>query len=334
MRFDVYPWLLPGWRVLMRYWEQQRMPSALLLSSTTEMGQRVLIDRFAQAIYCTNRGAKPFACGTCPACLLFDSGNYPDYLVLRPEEGDSQIKIDAIRALCHRLALNAQFEQHRFAVIEQADLMNRSAANSLLKTLEEPSRDTTIVLLTERSLSLPATIRSRCQQVKISPDPRQLETWLSEQGCEDPTLFLSMANGSPIRAVTMWQNKALVARDKLFQSFVALLSGKAEPIMVSEQFQDYYPSPILDLLATWVMNLIRIKSTGNAPSVPNSDRLHDLQDVHIRLDFEHLFGLLSMIQKAKQRMHSQLNKQLVVEEIMVTCWQMGQAARQTNEAET
>lgn len=320
----LYPWLNNTWAHLLRYQESGRLPHALLIHAPVALGQRQLIDTFAQSLFCTNNTPGEVGCGLCAACHLFHAGNYPDYLHLQPEEGSKDIKIDAIRGLCADLAFNTQFDQHRFAVIDQADLMNKSAANCLLKTLEEPSRDTTIVLLTERVNRLPATIRSRCQHLKIDADTKQMLQWLQEQGCSEPLISLNIGNGSPIEALRLWHDKALDLRQKLFQAFCGILRGRAEPLAVSTQFSGDYPLPVIDLLTHWVMDLIRLKSTHSANFVTNPDSLNDLQDIHRQLNLKSLFGLLALLQRAKQNMHTQLNKQLELEEIMVTCWQLGQ----------
>lgn len=320
----LYPWLKPAWQQLMNYHQKQRMPGALLISASTDLGQKNLMDNFAQSIFCTQPAQDHQPCGICASCHLFEAGHYPDYLVLEPAEGDKDIKIDAVRNMCADLAFNTQFDRHRFAVLNPADVMTHAASNSLLKTLEEPSRDTTIVLLTERPNRLPATIRSRCQNLHLEAEQAPLQSWLQEQGCNQAEAYLKMANDSPIRAHHLWQSKAFELREKLYKSLHAIFLGRLDPLAVHDQFKGHYPLPVLDFMMQWIMALIRLQSTNQ--SLENSTDVIDnnLQEIQGQLDLRALFELLDMLRRAKQNQFSQLNKQLEFEEILISWWQMSQ----------
>jgi len=103
------------------------------------------------------------ACDNCPSCIEIDKGIHPDVLFIKPE-GD-QIKIDQIRMAEERLALRSLRGRKKVMIIDNAHMMNISSANALLKILEEPSRDTVIILISSAPHLLPATVLSRCQKL-------------------------------------------------------------------------------------------------------------------------------------------------------------------------
>ena len=152
---------LPWHEAQRRQWQQQRrldkIPHAVLLTGPAGLGKRQFAHYLAQTLVCTTTtGQAP--CGQCRACRLMDMGSHPDSHVIAPE--DTFIKVDAIRALIHKTNLTA--EHWQVFLIDQAEAMHSSAANALLKTLEEPAPNTMLVLSSAEPQQLPATIRSRC----------------------------------------------------------------------------------------------------------------------------------------------------------------------------
>ncbi|MCK4592251.1 hypothetical protein KAT63_02285 [Candidatus Parcubacteria bacterium] len=97
----------------------------------------------------------------------------PDLVILRPDEDKKQIIIEQIRELQKKISLFPYSAKYKVAIIEQADMMSKSAANSILKTLEEPSSTTILILLTSNSGNLLDTIKSRCQMLKFLPVKRR-----------------------------------------------------------------------------------------------------------------------------------------------------------------
>ena len=120
---------------------------------------------------------------------------HPDFRWLAPERG--RIAVDDIRRLGEFSQGAAQIASAKAAVIEDADRMNVNAANALLKTLEEPPGDTYLILTSQRSAALPATIRSRCQTVAIARDPDAAQAWLTDPKAQ---ALLPDYDGAPLLA--------------------------------------------------------------------------------------------------------------------------------------
>lgn len=120
-------------------------------------------------------------CGTCRQCLLFNANNHPDYFDIKPDETSRVIKIDQIRQLIVDISKTAHVSDAQVVIVNPADMLNRNAANALLKTLKSP-RNVYILLVTDRLPALPATIRSRCQTIQFPVPNASLATqWLTGQ---------------------------------------------------------------------------------------------------------------------------------------------------------
>lgn len=109
------------------------------------------------------------ACNSCDECRRVDKEMHPNLIIIKPEDDSKEIKIESIRELVKSLNFSAVEGNKRFVIIDDAHRMNNSSSNALLKTLEEPPRDTIFILLTSNLHSMLPTIISRCEVVRFSP---------------------------------------------------------------------------------------------------------------------------------------------------------------------
>jgi DNA polymerase-3 subunit delta' len=215
----MHPWNEPILQSLAS--RSARLPHALLIHGVQGVGKLALAERVAQLMLCeTDSGAKP--CGRCDGCRWFLAGNHPDFLRLEPEalaklpepnEDDpaparktakpsTEIKVDQIRAVRDFLGLRSSRGRLRVALVHPAEDMNLSAANALLKGLEEPPAGAMFLLVSHRPSRLPPTIRSRCVAVPVPvPGPKVALDWLSGQGIKGAERWLAYAGGAPLRAL-------------------------------------------------------------------------------------------------------------------------------------
>ncbi len=149
---------------------------AYLLHGTKGTGKRTLARIFAEGIFC--RGEE-HPCGSCSACLKVEKGIHPDLMVVQKPEGKVNILVEQVRFLREQVYVRPNESRHRVIIIEESESMNLSAANALLKVLEEPPSYVVFILTANNISALPETIVSRClclemQEVSL----HQAEKWL------------------------------------------------------------------------------------------------------------------------------------------------------------
>src|SRR6201985_423140 len=155
------PWLEKEMAALKAAYEADRMPHALLIHEAPGAGGDWLARWVARLVLQTERDT------------------HPDWINVNPLEDSRQIRIEQVRERAKELALTSHQGGYKVGVLSPADVLNRFAANALLKTLEEPPRRTVLILVVTQPSRLPATILSRCQRVRIAaPERAQAVAWL------------------------------------------------------------------------------------------------------------------------------------------------------------
>ena len=176
---QVYPWLQAGLTAFNTQLKAQQVAHAYLVGLDAGYGGEVFALNLAKAALCNQLSASG-ACGFCKACQLMEANNHPDFYQI--EADGAQIKVDQIRGLCQKLTSTAQQGGRRVAVILNCERLNQAAANALPKTLEEPSKDSVLVLQANSPSRLMATISSRCQRLQVQlPSRADVKHWLTEQ---------------------------------------------------------------------------------------------------------------------------------------------------------
>lgn len=238
----VVPWLADAFRRLALALDGDRQHPALLVAGPPGTGKRDFARAFAAAALCHERAGDAPACGHCRDCTLLAAGTHPDFARVTLEEREpgklrTEITVEQVRALCARLALASQFGGWQVAVIDPADKMNASAANALLKTLEEPSAPSLIVLVSDDPSRLPATIRSRCQRIDaVAPPEAVALDWLVAAGLdrESARSALAASAGNPGLAL-QWSRDGTAALDEICRSELASLAeGRNSAMQVAE----------------------------------------------------------------------------------------------------
>ncbi len=301
---------------------RESMPHALLISGPAGIGKYEFASMLAQALLCQSPVESGRACGQCRACQMIAAQTHPDLLNVGLEKNNDdklakEIKIDQIRSLCSGLVQTSQFGGYKVAIINPAERMNRNAANSLLKTLEEPVPMTILILVSSRLSRLPATIRSRCQQLKLQqPSTQQVKQWLHAQYPEaDADALLAAANGSPKIAAHIAGEGLLQSRHALFNDFVDIGAQRKDPLAVAAQWQKQADEQWFQWLLSWTDDMIRLKL--NTDAIVNKDLQKSLHVLTKRIDLNHLFDLRAKLQRALGLAVSSVNMQLLVESIFI-----------------
>lgn len=263
------PWHAAHWARLQSRRARDAMAHALLLCGPAGLGKRDFMRRFVHGLLCL-QPQDGVACGQCRSCLLLAAGTHPDLVGLTfglRKDGvqRKEIVVEQVRELSARLAMASQFGGWQVAVIDPADAMNAAAANALLKTLEEPSAQTLLILLADAPWLLPQTIRSRCQRIEFQPpDPDIALAWLGAQGVKDPAGALAAAGGNPGLAQEWAAQGALDRRLDVRKDLAALAAGRGEPVEVVRRWVDDEAPQRLWFAAQATAEELKARSTGRA----------------------------------------------------------------------
>ncbi|MDO4204379.1 MAG: DNA polymerase III subunit delta' [Selenomonadaceae bacterium] len=196
-----------------------RVPHGLLFYGPKGIGKRLTADVLAASLLCEgfdSADGRSIPCGVCAACREMKEQTHPDFHVVVPEgEKLKTIKIEMIREVIGQAQRVPVLSHRRVVIIDGADAMNEAAANSLLKTLEEPAGETVFILIAERQAAILPTILSRVTPIAFSPlSDDELLSLLkrSPEKFPSPQLLALIADGSAGRAQELAENGGLERR--------------------------------------------------------------------------------------------------------------------------
>ena len=317
------PWHTSQWQQLVSRRRQAKLPHAILLSGAKGLGKRLFAEQFAESLLCHDNDETGAACGKCRGCLLLKAGSHPDIKYISPEEEGKAIKVDQVRALTNFTVLSAQFDHgYKVVVIGPAENMNRAAANSLLKTLEEPADNTILILQTSAPQRLLATIRSRCQRIDfVMPDYTLATDWLNRQSVTNAQQWLEIADGSPLSALALVNNddESIASRyESGLDTLEALQTRQKDPITIAAEWQKKDSSRAVKWLTNWVMDIIRLAQGGQSVRLSCPSQVSRLTNLALQLDIDALHGYLAHLYEASRLLGTtQVNQQLLFEEMLI-----------------
>ncbi|WP_438863164.1 DNA polymerase III subunit delta' [Neptunicella sp.] len=232
----LYPWLTQVYQQLCQRVAKQSLHHGLILQGVEGIGKAQFAQELAAYLLCNNKlSDKP--CGECQACLLRKADNHPDLIQVRKEK--TQIGVDQIREAIQALSKTAQLSGEKVLIIYQAEDLNQASANALLKTLEEPTSRTTILLVTSQPQRFLPTIISRCEKIKLcAPEQSIALNWLAEQGAQGDVLaMLQLCGGAPLRALNLLQQDEGLSYSEFNQQLQALQQQQVNSWQLANAWQ-------------------------------------------------------------------------------------------------
>ena len=289
---------------LRRMLRQGRVPGALLFTGEEGLGKKAFALELARGLNCKERRGVE-GCGVCSACTRVFKFQYPaaderdehkkvvwsehrDVGLVRPY--NRNILVDAVRDLERESNFRPVEGAARVFIVENAESLNEASSNALLKTLEEASPTTHIILITSRPSGLLPTIRSRCQTVRFAPlAPEELEGFLVKQGKRagaEARLAAQLASGRPGVALGLNLDTYRARREAMLGVVEALASGgdrsrllrAAEELGDAKNKEEYEPR--LDALEILVRDLwlLALGASGALVNQDVRDRLARLAE--------------------------------------------------------
>jgi len=300
-----------------------RIPHAYLFSGHEGVGKKFSAVTLAKALNC--RELEDDSCDHCVSCHKIDEGNHPDVRIIEP---DGQfLKIDQIRTLQKDVGYKPYEGKRKVYIIDHAETLRPEAANALLKTLEEPSSDSLIILVTANVYASLPTVISRCQLVRfISLGVRNLATLLVQEKympSEQARLIASLSEGCPGRAFSMDTAETLAKRDFVEELFKTLSSGLqdvrvlftyAESLLEKKtEIQEF-----LDIMLVWYRDMYILQEQGDKNLIANSDAVARLEQTAEQFSTSQIRQLFDIVYQTKLDILRNANLQLALEVMLIS----------------
>ena len=289
------------------------LAGAYLFAGPEHVGKEFTAMVFARAICCTE--SVDDACGRCVACRKVEDGNHPDVRHIHPD--GSWMKIAQIRRMQRELTYRSMEASHKICILTDADRMTTQAANSLLKTLEEPPGDAVLVLVTSRYDALLPTIRSRCRTLKFNHvSVNDLAQALMQRAMLPEGLarqFATLSSGHVARALGMGEWKEQVGDPVPPPAMEGL-----DPIPICREAEVLQKRPEqLDVLLTWYRDLLMVKQQvpDEALTYPSTRKsLERLSESYATWQIQQA---IQWIQETKQYLQRNINAALALEVLLI-----------------
>jgi DNA polymerase-3 subunit delta' len=309
----------------------EALPGALLLSGQSGLGKRETALFIARGLLCETSRAGLGACGSCASCLLVAAGNHPDLnlVELEAEEGPDvetempapptskkparQIPVARVRSLGEFVTRTSHRGRAKVILIAPAEALHPSAANALLKMLEEPPAGTRFLLVSHRPERLLATIRSRCFQVPFTlPEPRAALAWLKAQGAGQPELSLAQGGYAPLAAADRAGDGEYWTQRRPFLELLA--RPGFNPVQAAEKGEPIEGPVLARLLSQWAYDIAALKAGRDVRY--HLDFRQGLQRLANQVSGERLMHWYDQVLQYGRVAEHPLNKRLALEQLL------------------
>ncbi|HMK86068.1 MAG TPA: DNA polymerase III subunit delta' [Steroidobacteraceae bacterium] len=314
---DTLPWLhepMARWR---EAWRARRLPQALLITSAPGLGAELLASWITALTLCESP-SQAGPCGVCASCQLLRADTHPDFYLVRLEEDAQQIKVDQIRDLIESLSLSSYRSGYKLAIIQGAEALNANSANALLKTLEEPTDKTLLILITRPSHRLPATIASRCVKLQLrTPEQSLAIGWLAarDPGVTDWRAALALAGGAPLLALDLPASSIARLDEEMRDSLRRLQADTVDVTVLAQSWVKSDPALRLSWLENWITGQVHAL-LGCSTSCQSAEPVR-LPAALLKPKIRALFRLLDASREWRRLASTGLNQQLALEALLL-----------------
>ena len=317
-----YPWHEATWAKFVSAKSQNHLAHALLLVGADGTGKSDFVEKIATSLLCTSPVDNK-ACQNCQSCKTYHAKANPDYMMIELLEDKQQISVDQIRQLSEFINYTRSFNGYRVIVINPIERMNQNAANSLLKSLEEPAANTIILLVATSLGKILPTIKSRCQLLPLAtPKKDQALSWLKSQSPElqQAEERLNMANGQPLTALNI-SDEEMHDKEAFADQIIAICLRQKPVTEIAKNWEKYDRQTLLNWQITWLQTVIKTSATADqkddtkqGANTPILSKLTEIILEHKRWD------LHQQLIAQKQYIHTSVNPLIFIEN-MLLLWQ-------------
>ena len=328
--------------LLRRMLDERRVPGALLFSGEEGIGKKLFAFELARALNCKTRVGVE-ACGICTICKRITKINFPSsddveekrkiFWTDHPDVGmvqppDRVFHVTQMRAIEREINYHPFEGNARVFLIDDADKLNDQSANALLKTLEEPTRTSYLILITARPAMLLPTIRSRCQQIRFSPlTAAEVERYLVSNELATPAaakLRARCAAGSMSRALCDDLEGYKERREEMLAVLraVALSGDRTRLLRAAEGLSDIRNKddyePALELLETLIRDTLLVVVKADQELIVNLDILPQLKEIAAGTDATRAANWISQIEELREQLEVNINRRPATDALFMT----------------
>jgi DNA polymerase III subunit delta' len=343
--------------LLRRMVETERIPPAVLICGPVGSGKTAAAFALGRALLCSgDRASAP--CETCDNCNRTRMMSHPDlhaklpmksvkgkppplvdqqaraleaardpYGYALPEPNDN-IAIDTIRDVIKEFSRASFQGGRRIAIVLRATQMVAAGANAMLKTLEEPPENATMVLTASSLDSLLPTIVSRCQLFRLGPASKpELTSYIVEQrgsSHENAEFVAGLSGGNVREALSLASDEAHATQDRAFRFLTALATGKDSQTFLALEQLAAEKAVVFDILKStevWLRDVLQYRLAG-PEHIVNKHRLADVEQLANGVTNETIEVLAQQIERVREMNRRNINLQLSLTEL----WRKTRAA--------
>ena len=318
---------------LKRVISRGKIPHAYLFAGIPGIGKATTALALTGAVNCQQQ-TEGEGCAQCPSCRQIAGGNFPDLHMIEPD--GQNIKIEQIRDLNRTLGFKPLSGKYRVSIIRQAETMTDEAANSLLKTLEEPPQNNILILNVTEPQALFPTIVSRCQKVLFRPIPvRAIADWLTAHQTlekEEAAVLAKISEGSLGHALRMCDEGFFKMREEYLSDLIQLPELTSEQTL--EKALQYARkgkkgggdtgnggTELFDMLSiwkSWYRDLLLVKLGCASNLLINVDFSQKLQKMSRRTNIEHLMESFFIMDQSQRDLLQNRNLDLMMENALLS----------------
>jgi DNA polymerase III subunit delta' len=304
----VHSSILERFRALVK---NERLAHAYLFTGPSGVGKVETALAVAGLVNCLDKGAEDCSC---QSCTKVKNGNHPDVLVLKRSQDKKEIIIAQVREeVIPKFSMRALEGRVKVLIVEEADLMNAEASNAFLKTLEEPTRHSLIILTTAIPGKLFRTITSRCHEVRFFPfGHARLATHLENEydvATLEANILAKFSGGSPGRAVELKED-FLVRKNALLEEFV--FRSASEAVLKKFSAEKDSARELCEVLLTFYRDVLMAQTGAGDEAFFHRDRAQDVRRLAARHSVEDIERILAQVVKTMEALKESFNVKIAL----------------------
>ena len=324
----MFPWLKPIFDAVLTNYSNSMLSHAVVFESVVNVGAETLLERLSAGILCESLNDLK-VCGKCYSCVNFmQEKTHPDYIEVKPED-NGLITLSSIQNIVASLSTKPYCGGARVIVIYDIDQLHVSAANALLKILEEPRSDVYFLLTSSDIEGVLDTIKSRCFSISITIDEEEIRSYLiSEVATSTLENNLSvedairLSHKSPLLAVDLLTANSqkledfFKIRDFLFES---LKNSRCPVEMAEKSLEITTTKEIVNWLIVIYSDLYKVLIGLEVNYIYNQDKIDELKILASLMEEKGLYFIYRYLLKLKKLRSNiiRLNQSLLLENLYI-----------------